>query len=223
MKKGFSLAEVLIALGIIGTIAAVTMPTLNNNIWKGQRGPLLKNAYERINNAFSIAIQEDLGYTPKCANGNSIDNECKVLGEAINTRLRVTRECNDVIAEAEADGEGNTGENPEPTVNSTCQPTYNISGGFPDISKSKTFYFQNGMSIINYNSEKDYFSPDKFVVDTNGMKGPNKWGQDLFVFTLGYARNGKTLIIKPSNDNSLIEDFSSAKGATAEEILRNKK
>ena len=31
MKKGFTLAEVLITLGIIGVVAAMTMPTLIQN------------------------------------------------------------------------------------------------------------------------------------------------------------------------------------------------
>ena len=208
MKKGFSLAEVLITLGIIGVIASITMPTINNSIWKGQRGPLLKNAHERISNAFSIAIQ-DLGYTPKCTKDSLNESDCKTLGEAILNNMRVTREC---IETSEDDAPKNT-----------CQPQYNVEEGFYDISSSKTFYFPSGMSIINLDSEKDYFSPDMFIIDTNGLKAPNKWGQDLFVFTLDYARNGKNLILKPGNNNTLVEDYSGTKGATAEDILRNRK
>ena len=210
MKKGFSLAEVLITLGIIGVIASVTMPTLNNNIWKGQRGPLLKNAYERINNAFSISIQE-LGYTPKCTEGNADENDCRRFGEAILNNLRVARDCVNLIEEGDE------------SISNNCQPNYKVGEGYPDISSSKTFYFPSGMFIINYNSEIDYFSPDVFFIDVNGVKGPNKWGQDLFEFKTVYARNHKNIVLKPGNDSSCLEDHSGAKGATAEEILRNRK
>ena len=32
MKKGFTLAEVLITIGIIGVVAALTLPSLNTNV-----------------------------------------------------------------------------------------------------------------------------------------------------------------------------------------------
>ena len=34
MKFGFTLAEVLITLGIVGVVASITLPTLNNNVQK---------------------------------------------------------------------------------------------------------------------------------------------------------------------------------------------
>jgi prepilin-type N-terminal cleavage/methylation domain-containing protein len=225
MKKGFTLAEVLITLTIVGVVASITLPSLNNSMWKGQRGPLLKNAQSRINNAFSIAIQDDLGYTPKCAYiknevddeniedipenwiGDFDENECKEFGDAILKNLRYTRECS----------------NTTDATDYSCHPEYKSGDGFYDISASKTFYTQSGMSIINYNSEKDYFSPEIFIVDTNGVKGPNKWGQDLFVFTTNYARNRKNIVLKPSNNSTLVEYYNGLEGASAEEILRNKK
>ena len=38
MKKGFTLAEVLITLGIIGVVAALTLPSLITNYRKKQTG-----------------------------------------------------------------------------------------------------------------------------------------------------------------------------------------
>ena len=51
MKKGFTLAEVLITLGIIGVVAAMTMPTLINNINNKQNIAALKKAYSLISQA----------------------------------------------------------------------------------------------------------------------------------------------------------------------------
>ena len=45
MKKGFTLAEVLITLGIIGVVAALTLPSLITNYRKKQTVAQLKKVY----------------------------------------------------------------------------------------------------------------------------------------------------------------------------------
>ena len=48
MKKAFTLAEVLITLGIIGIVAAMTLPTLIGKYQKKQTVTQLKKAYRDI-------------------------------------------------------------------------------------------------------------------------------------------------------------------------------
>ena len=48
MNKGFTLAEVLITLGIIGIVAAMTLPTLVNNYKKQIYVVGLKKAYNNL-------------------------------------------------------------------------------------------------------------------------------------------------------------------------------
>ena len=56
MKKfGFTLAEVLITLGIIGVVAAITMPTLINNYKKHVFLNKLKQAYSIFNQAIIMS------------------------------------------------------------------------------------------------------------------------------------------------------------------------
>lgn len=45
MKKGFTLSEVLITLGIIGIVAAITLPTLITNYQKKTTATRVKKAY----------------------------------------------------------------------------------------------------------------------------------------------------------------------------------
>lgn len=63
MKKyGFTLAEVLITLGIIGVIAAVTLPTLNANTAMASIGPKLGKAvsvFEQANQALLADMSVD--------------------------------------------------------------------------------------------------------------------------------------------------------------------
>lgn len=58
MKKGFTLAEVLITLGIIGIVAAMTLPTLIQNFQKLVVENQLKVAYSLISNAIKMAEVE---------------------------------------------------------------------------------------------------------------------------------------------------------------------
>ena len=58
MKKGFTLAEVLITLGVIGIVAAMTMPTLIANHQKEVVATSLRKAYAELNLALQMAISD---------------------------------------------------------------------------------------------------------------------------------------------------------------------
>ena len=55
MKKGFTLAEVLITLGVIGIVAAMTIPTMINNYQKKVTVTKLKLAYSQLYNAIKLS------------------------------------------------------------------------------------------------------------------------------------------------------------------------
>lgn len=57
-KRGFTLAEVLITLGIIGVVAAITMPTLIANHREKQTVAQLKKAYSILQQAYLMAVNE---------------------------------------------------------------------------------------------------------------------------------------------------------------------
>ncbi len=52
LKKAFTLAEVLITLGIIGVVAAMTLPTVVTNYKKAKTLSVLKKAYSEVQNLF---------------------------------------------------------------------------------------------------------------------------------------------------------------------------
>lgn len=59
MKQAFTLAEVLITLGIIGVVAALTIPTLIGNYQKKEVATRLQKMYNTIQNAISMAEEEN--------------------------------------------------------------------------------------------------------------------------------------------------------------------
>ena len=57
MKKfGFTLAEVLITLGIIGVVAALTLPSVNQKLEDQRNMAALKKAYSVLQQATNLAI-----------------------------------------------------------------------------------------------------------------------------------------------------------------------
>ena len=70
MKKilGFTLAEVMLTLGLLGVVAALTFPALMNNIDKNQWAVGLKTNKSMVERAFAQMISENnqdtLEYTP---------------------------------------------------------------------------------------------------------------------------------------------------------------
>ena len=55
-KHGFTLAEILITLGIVGIVAAITLPGLNNSINSRKVGPALAKAINNLENANRTAL-----------------------------------------------------------------------------------------------------------------------------------------------------------------------
>lgn len=55
MKKGFTLAEVLITLGIIGVVAAMTLPVLTKKYKRHVTGARLKAAYSILSQALTMS------------------------------------------------------------------------------------------------------------------------------------------------------------------------
>ncbi len=56
--RGFTLAEVLITLGVIGVVAAMTIPTMITNYQKKQTAIEVKKAYTELNQILRMAIAD---------------------------------------------------------------------------------------------------------------------------------------------------------------------
>ena len=59
MKKlAFTLAEVLMTLGIIGVVAAMTLPTLITDFQKRSTATMVKTLYSKINQAMQLEMAD---------------------------------------------------------------------------------------------------------------------------------------------------------------------
>ena len=199
MKPAFTLAEILVTLGVIGIVVAMTLPMLARNYQFYIRQQQFKKAYA----ALEIAVQKtqiDMGEGVRCfwlnnswEDGNWYDCDYFFSELAKNFKLIQICERNAFnkgcipkdfrggdIVYAQTQGGDDL---------DAAKGTYNYScGGFSDeyIRNNNLAYVTNsGFTIIQYpvNSRKEIWSPT-FLLDINAHKGPNKWGHDIFVFML---------------------------------------
>ena len=171
-KVAFTLAEVLITLGIIGVVAALTLPTVINNIKHKQLETAFKAAYSIFSQAVMNMKRED-GEGIK-ATYSKYDEDLKTYPKyeefKVNfykySGLKVVGKCN---------YKGITIRN----YNNTAEAkAYNGKV----IQPSETGYdlLSNGMcSFVFINA-----SQPMLYVDINGTKGPNLLGHDFFHFII---------------------------------------
>ena len=92
---GFTLAEVLITLGIIGVVAAMTMPTLINSTQGAQYKTAYKKALSVLSQAvvMNIALEDyDLSQTANgTAQGQDADGEAQTLYTLFKNRMNVVK------------------------------------------------------------------------------------------------------------------------------------
>ena len=176
MKKGFTLAEVLITLGIIGVVAAMTIPTLIQKSYEKHVISQLRETQSILSQAIKMA-EEEYGDIDGWDFGISASKESnKLAGERIIKYMKVAHICG-----VDADNKGQcTPENYDEKNGKSHNSVVNYR-----YSSMYKFVLNNGSSIYIHTPiqrNNDYVG---FYVDINGKSRPNKIGVDLFYFIYG--------------------------------------
>lgn len=173
---GFTLAEVLITLGIIGVVAAMTIPTLISNFQDTQYKVAYKKAYADANNALNLAISKGESY----ANFSSTADlaALSVNWPIFSSQFNIVRTCtnNDNDQCWDMSGEQSMG-----------APTQNANG----------FIDSSGRNWTTYRWQTSFV--DDFLVDTNGFKKPNKFGKDRWIFRFALSNSSSGNPVKISS------------------------
>jgi len=183
--KGFTLAEVLIALAIIGVVAALTIPGLLLSIQKQQYVSSFKKTYSILSQGALLLADE---------NGGSLAGKYSsdlAFVNALGKYISFIKVCNAGASPGACWHNGVTtwhtlhGDNGwgDPT---TYTRAIGVDGvlyraGLTFLNCNDSTYVQNGVNL----------SCGNILVDVNGFKGPNIMGRDLFMFHL--TKNGKVV------------------------------
>lgn len=172
-KFAFTLAEVLITLGIIGVIAGMTIPTLMHNIQNQQLQTQFTKAYSVLSQAVEkMKAEEGQIWVAYNYNGNYGDPNytSHLFNDNLQKYFKVVENCglNNCMAS---------------NVSQSYMDYTNTAYFNPGIAYGYHFTIQDGMLILPLTPGASNFVG--FYVDTNGYgKGPNKAGYDLFMFEL---------------------------------------
>lgn len=219
-NKGFTLAEVLITLGIIGVVAAMTLPSIIKNYQKQQTITAVQKAYTSLNQSLKLAIvdYESPEFWIEGGSGVNYETTLKYFNKYIKPYFKIAKIC--------------TGE-------STLNTDYYLACGYKTYLTKRSGGWQNndllkqngnrvvfaatdGMIYFLYPyqtfcTEKDNSTPDNpqydchaeangslsMAVDINGPKEPNTWGKDTFLFDL----NAKKGLLMPAGYSTSEEDI----------------
>ena len=165
-KAAFTLAEVLVTLGIIGVVSAMTVPTLMQNYQRQSYVTQLHKTYNEMSQAL-LRYQTDRNALNLREAGMSSQAE---VNNFISSYFKVVNSCLD---------------------SSTVTPCFANQSEYKKISGATASGFDNdadglGMSFVlaNGTSIRPWLSNGRnfivMVVDVNGQKGPNILGRDFF-------------------------------------------
>ena len=175
----FTLAEVLITLGIIGVVAALTLPTLIGNYQKQALATQTRKFYSMMSQAVKQYMADegvdDLRNTPLTDMSNIDDSweaAQKACDDFIKKYLKVAKVCEDGCLADNYRTQTNEISN---TVGKLAEYSYRISGKFV-LADGAVLTIGHGCSSY----------PISLYVDVNGKKGPNKIGYDLWSMDIFY-------------------------------------
>lgn len=186
MKKNyaFTLAEVLVTLGIIGVVSALTVPTLMKNHQKKVFVTQLHKVYSELEQAFEMEMNEnnavdlvEAGMTTKDSTKTFLQKRLKVLQvcPGIKAPCFVTNYKN---LSGTALAFNNTGYSC-----GTCVSLANGAGVCVDRVNCYSSNYQNNIANYGY-----------VFIDVNGPSGPNILGRDAFITS--YFQDGAIDVYK---------------------------
>ena len=174
VKNAFTLAEVLITLGIIGVVAAMTMPTLMNST----QGAQYKAAYKKALSALSQAVTLNVALDEY--NFADLDNTTYKLEEMLNNRMNVVRTekgtfkaANDKDYSVQGNKNGGAATVTAPgTTNTTLFFNDGIMFTYPtDTTKGCSI---DATVVTGAGGKDKYAKACRGFIDVNGIKAPNK-------------------------------------------------
>ncbi len=227
MKKAFTLSEILITLGIIGVVAAMTMPLIVQKVDEIVMVNRLKKIYSVLSQAMLYSVAKNGDISSLSVKNNSLSSINNWYTNALKPQLKITKECVD-------------------TEGCWAKGVKILNGGNPEYGRDGVgigediivFQTSDGYSV-NIDAY-DYSADGRFgvkfkqngsdflavFVDINGYNNPNIVGKDIFMFIfspdVGFVPAGKHESDDVVNNNCSKKSTSNLAGYYCfEKLIRN--
>ena len=192
-KRGFTLAEVMIAMALIGVIASLTIPTFVSSSRNKANAAKLATIVSATENALTSMIASeaanDLSETAfgQAQTDINLGKYLKLAG----SETSITKYY--------------SSSNPFVTLNRGSMSGFSVSRIFETKNGALLMYKDGAVTRANYESLGGTVdsSIGTLVIDVNGSAKPNVWGRDAFYFRIG---NDGTLYPAGSLNFSILED-----------------
>ena len=202
-KTAFTLAEVLITLGIIGVVAALTMPTLINNINKKHWIAGYKKAYSELSQIHQLLNSETGGsYMVECGD---FDDVC--LKNLFAEKVKVIESCKgDIPNKCQGkstflDGSTWNQASGSVNINDNQWPSIVTASGY-----SVKFRFHGNDCSENIDGFSGKLTTCGWMqVDVNGLKKPNVVGKDIYLINI-YKNKLVPFSLNNADEETLKED-----------------
>ena len=190
-KVAFTLAEVLITLGIIGVVAAITLPTLVANYQKTVWVNQLKKAYTTLNEGLKRIAANDGCTTLGCAGLKYYDDD-----ETMGLDFSDERTKEKIVKEFKLENVF-VGKPPSNSIYN-----YEIKHLFSEYKfRFRGFSNDSDSALVGTTPSGEIiaFNGSGIRVDINGLKSPNILGRDIFQF--GFGNYNDSTIAVPAFSN----------------------
>ena len=184
IKKAFTLAEVLIVIGIIGVVAALTLPNLNHATGDKEKVTKVKKIYSALADAYgrAEAVYGAADTWFKDENNNNTTLGAEKTAKRISEFMKVSKEC--------GFDEGCFSTAPLVSLtDSTDEPWYdNLEEMLATCHYMVTL--SDGTSLaFRYNGSAGWEYIEIFVDIDGPNKGKNFYGDDIYAFYIGLSED----------------------------------
>ena len=169
-KRGFTLAEVMVALALIGVVASLTIPTFVGSSRNKANAAKLATVVSAVENAFTTMMVAEA--QPNLAGTEFYNGNNDFIFDRLGVYLKIAG------------------------VSTYNREAHNVTGGAAlNFASKGVVRLKNGADLIFVSSVPDAggadLSPFGLVIDVNGVGSrPNVWGRDVFEFRVAGADGG---------------------------------
>lgn len=192
-RFAFTLAEVLIVVGIIGIVAEMTIPTLVSSV----QDQAYVAGVNKFNSALNQAVmlwKQDINCMDSATNclvaQNLVDNDVNSFDQ-IAKFMKITS--------TEKGSKDNVAWLPDTSYNYYGNVQ---TGSYNTVSKDiwmNAYLLSDGTTFTVDSNEEGF----EVTIDVNGKKSPNRQGKDIFIFSVGnFQKSDVSYYPMYSNDTS---------------------